>query len=419
MIQNNRIVSYGFEKEDAADIILKIVTFLFSPFFSFLYSLIHLKRRSSFIVFFLFSIFYGMCFTTSQGKDFEHTNDGASYRDRFVSIQRYDDKLFADEFVNILTLRGTTEKDVYFFATAYAIGKYTDNYHVMFFFYAIVFAFFMLASLSMLVKELSYKHCLAALILLYLFTYNGIYNVNGVRFWTAAWIAVYAILQICIKKDKRYFLLLLSTLLVHLSFILIVFIVVLYLILPKVKNSDFWLIMLVLSFIFSAFSDEIVRYILSYAVGISVLFGDYASAEGIARMAEERSILKTIFMFLSRMYIMAMFLSVYYKEKKGQTIVGRDLYGFLFIALIIVNFLSPIPSLGQRFLVVLYPLLVYLWVINMGTTRFRTFIYLMPIPFLYNIWVSNLSLFIAFVKPEFFYTNPFTLINDYLFLGIE
>lgn len=420
MIQNNRIISYGFEKEEGADILFKIVTFFISPFFSFLYSLIYLKRRSSFVVFFLFAIFYGMCFTTTQGRDAEHINDGASYRDRFVSIQRNDDRSFANELVNILSLKGTTEKDVYFFATAYVIGKYTDNYHVMFFFYAIIFAFFMLGSLAMLVKESTYKHSLVALILLYLFTYNGIFNINGVRFWTAAWMAVYSILKIYRENNKRYYILLFTTPLVHLSFLLMDVVTLLYILTPQKKNnSDFLLIVFVLSFVFSAFSGELVRYILGYAVGVSVLFGDYASAEGIAKMALERSIVKTVFMFLSRMYLMIMFLRIYYKEKNGQTIVGRELYGFLFIAFIIFNFLSPIPSLGTRFQVLLYPLTVYLWVVNMGTCKYRNFIYLMPLAFLYDLYVTNFSLFVAFVKPEFFYTNAFTLIHNYLILGIE
>lgn len=46
-----------WQKENNHDIILKLVLFLISPFFAFVYSLRTMRTRSSYVVYFLFAIF--------------------------------------------------------------------------------------------------------------------------------------------------------------------------------------------------------------------------------------------------------------------------------------------------------------------------------------------------------------------------
>ena len=77
-------------KEDSMDIVIKIMTFMISPFISFLYSLKRINTRSSFVVFFLFALIYGLCFTViADNLDVWEHNDAAKWRFRFENTNIY------------------------------------------------------------------------------------------------------------------------------------------------------------------------------------------------------------------------------------------------------------------------------------------------------------------------------------------
>ncbi len=410
----------SWQREDNSDVFIKIITFLISPFLSFLYSLIRIKTKSSFVVFFLFALFFGMALTTSEGADAQHSNDSAIYRQMFVMVQGTTFSEFVDYCKDIISGDDNMHKDLYFYVIAYFVSTITDNYHVLFFVLAFVFGYFMLRSLAMLINEPKYVHCLPAIILLYLFTYNGIFNINGVRFWTAAWIAVYALLQILVNDNKKYYILLALTPMVHLSYLVLLVIVGAYLLIGKMVGKG-WIVVFVLSFLLSGFSTFFIQYFLGFSMGATSMFEGYVQGGQLASSsASQVGMLENIFTVLSKFYIMIMFLRIYYATiQKGQVLQGAKLYKFVFLAYTVVNFLSPIPSLGNRFFILLYPLLVYLWIINFGTKKYNVFLMILPIVFIYNIYRVSYGISVRLVDMSFFYTNPFSLIYKYLILGAQ
>lgn len=73
----------AWQKEENTDKALKIILFLVSPFIAALYALRNIKTKSSFVVFFLFAVFFGMSFTVAPSKTDENSLDGTSYREKF------------------------------------------------------------------------------------------------------------------------------------------------------------------------------------------------------------------------------------------------------------------------------------------------------------------------------------------------
>ena len=74
----------SWQKEDVLDVSMKVVAFLISPFLSFIYSLRRINTRSSFLVFFLFALMYGLCFTVvADNLSIYETADAARWRFRF------------------------------------------------------------------------------------------------------------------------------------------------------------------------------------------------------------------------------------------------------------------------------------------------------------------------------------------------
>lgn len=195
-----------WQKENDLDKAIKLILFLISPFLAFVYSLRRMKTKSSYVVFFLFAVFFGMAFTINLNSGF----DSIRYVEQFEEYQHVTHLEFMNDFAGFLNF-DEGKKDFYFDTVAFYTSRFTDNYHFLFMFFSIVFAFFMLKSFRFLTAEKKFNLSLASFILAYWFVNNDIFNINGVRFWTAAWIGIYAIFQIFQRNDKRYWLLVLVT----------------------------------------------------------------------------------------------------------------------------------------------------------------------------------------------------------------
>ena len=90
-------------KESNHDKANKVILFLISPFLAFVYSLKRIKTKSSYVVFFLFSIFFGMAFSVQSGKRGDVTIDGAAYRERFDIYKLVSHREFTENFKDFLT----------------------------------------------------------------------------------------------------------------------------------------------------------------------------------------------------------------------------------------------------------------------------------------------------------------------------
>src|SRR5690606_5049315 len=234
---------------------------LCSPFIAFLYSLRTIKTKSSYVVFFLFCVFFGLSFSVSAGKDEENKSDGASYREKFELYKYVSDSEFYYRFNEYFTFEEGA-KDYYFDTVAFYVSRVTDNYHIMFMVFAIVFAYFGLKSLRFLTSEPKFDASLSCLILVYLFMINQIFNINGVRFWTAAWIGVYCIFQIFRNNNKKYFLLALCTPFFHGAFW--VYIVVITFAYFSKCTRKLWVVLFFISFLVFYFSIVFLRGIFYY-----------------------------------------------------------------------------------------------------------------------------------------------------------
>lgn len=131
-----------------------------------------------------------------------------------------------------------------------------------------------------LVSENEFGFTVSSVILLYLFITIDVFNINGVRFWTAYWIGVYSMFKIFVNKNKRYYFLALLTPFIHGTYW--VFLGGLLLIRLTKKFDRFWIIMFLLSFFVSAFAVEFLQSVQQYLpTGLSRSTDSYANEEYI------------------------------------------------------------------------------------------------------------------------------------------
>lgn len=400
-------------REDNIDRALKFFLFFISPFIGALYALRRINTRSSYIIFFLFALFFGMAYTI----EVDHSFDGAAYRKWFESYFFISSNTFKTEFTKFLSF-DKGKKDFYFDTLAFFISRFTRNYHWFFFVSAIPFAFFSLKSLKFLTGtkklDLSYE----SWILISLFMINQIFNINGLRFWTAAWIAVYLSFQI-FKNSKNIYLVILFILpFIHASFwifIIVVFLAKLVMRFEKVLIAAFFL-----SFLLSSLTIGLITSLASSLPSFLENFAlTYVDHDYVRQRAEEGSGFIWVKKFMDFLVFVSTNVMVYLFIKNRNlvthTLHSKNIYLFLIVYMIFVNLTMPIPSLGVRYLKMAYPFIAYLWLINFKGVKYKTFLQLLPFLFWFLIFEQIIQ-YAAVTDFYFYFSSPIILVIKYLYI---
>lgn len=400
-------------KEKRKDVELKIILFLISPFFAFLYSLKRIKTKSSYLIFFLTAIFFGLSFTVESGKgDVNSALDGQFYREKFESYQYIISSDFWSGFINFLSFEDG-KKDYYFDTLAFYITRFTDNYHIMFMLAATVFIYFALKSFRFLTAEDKFDASIISYILVYLFFYNQIFNINGFRFWTAAWIAVYCIFQIYRNGNRRYFLLALITPYFHGAYW--IFLAILFIAHICKKFEKFWILLFVISFFASTIAVELIQNYYYYLPPfLSKLAEIYTSEEVLEKTWSGFGWLPMIFKNAISVYLtIIILLFIRHSNEIKSNPKTKNIYLLLLVWVSIFNFLMFVPSLGSRFIQISYPLIAYIWLVIFKDSRYQNLILFLPLVFFWDI-LKNILYYTQVLEYNFYYSSFLYLIYKYI-----
>lgn len=397
--------------DNRTDIVIKIITFIISPFLSFLYSLRTMNTRSSFVFFYLFAILFGLAFSVADDLGKMIFIDGIFYRMEFDKYCSISDYVLVNEWREYLSLKGDI-KDFYFNVVAFAISRVTDNYHVMFAVFAMVFAYFQLKCLSFFVKEKNYSNCFFIMLLAYIFTWNQIFNINGVRFNTAAWIYVYCVFQLFLNNNKRYIVLLLFTPFVHAAFIVYVsFLIAVY----YLKDFNrFWKFAYIVSFFVSSLSILLIHYVRAFLPDVLSRFIDsYTSGKNETSGLIDTSSISGLLLSLSTIYMNFLILWVVLKYKDVHNKKENSIYAAFVILATLMNFFSPVSSLGGRMVLMVYPLLAYVWLMCFGTKKYKWMIILFPLVMIITLR-TKYQQYRMVTDTSFWFSNPISIMIKYL-----
>lgn len=403
------------ENSSKGNFIIKLGLFLFNPILGFITSLMQIKSKSSYIVFFLFSFIFGISFVVPSDKHSGYTGDGVTYRLKFEKMATYKTTDF-NYIVNDYLEFDEGDKDFYVLATSFLVSRFTSNYHWVFGIFAIVFSFFMLKSLRFLTEENKYQNSFYCFLLATMFIMsNPIFNINGVRFWTAAWVGVYCLFHIFKNNDKRYLVLACVTPFIHVSFF--VYLVVLLIALLFKKYNKVWIVLFCLSFFISEISILLLESAESYLPDfVSRMIRLYTDPEIMSMKEEKKVWYAAIFSFPPRLIVNLMILFFYKNRnfiKENRT--SYNLYLFLIVWMTFVNFTMLVPSLGGRFFQLAIPIITYIWLTIFNGKKYTKWIIAFYIAFAAS-YLYFIKLIFKVTEIEFYVTNPFYLIYSYLVL---
>lgn len=399
----------------------KLILFLFSPFIALLYSLKSMNTKSSFAVFFGFAICFGMAFSTESYKSLSSTASGIDagrYRQEFEQGAKMTTSQFVDTWNQYRGL-DEGEKDFYFIAMVYLVSRFTDNYHWLFMAFAIVFAYFQLKALRLLVEQKNWENSLFFILLALFFTWNQIFNINAMRFYTAAWIGVYAVLQIFQNERPWYFLLLLITPIIHSTFWLFDVIVLIAFLLRWFEWM--WIALFVASFFTSTILVDILGMTADYLPEfLSKTVSGYTLEE---RLFSESTYSGTGFWWVQlvfdrayKIYTNLLVVLFIFNRKLIKEKGMRSLYIFIIIFMTYINFAMPIPALGRRSIVMAYPIIAYLWLANFGKIKYQWLIYAFPFVWAWQI-MTYFNFYNSVLDFTFYISSPIILVIKYLLLA--
>ena len=393
----------------------KLPLFFLNPFLSAIVSLKNIRDGVSHRILYLWFLVFGIGFCAMN-----EAADSFRYVEEFMMESQYTWGRYLLEVKEWATFESNI-KDIYTLTVNVLVGKFTSNYHWTYLIYAAVFGFFYIKSLKIFLKHQMVKKEIVFYALLFMFCYsNPIFNINGVRFWTAAWIGVYVALNLFVERKYRMIPLLILMPLVHGSTVIWVVIMLAAIILSRFQKVTIGLY-LASSFV-SAVSylnilndysymlpqfmqNQIWSYTesemaLERLAGISEYGAAYA--DFLIALPGYFQILLCILLILNRKEI--------YRNKKA----GILMTVMLALAAI-TNFLSGIPSMG-RFQAFVIPFLVIVWSMNHDILKkYDRYFYAVPILYAYSLlyWYRHMSGVTELYL--YIFPAPLTAIN-YLFV---
>lgn len=396
-----------FVKEDVGDNIIKWLLFLASPFFSLVYSIRRVNTLSSFLVFFLFATLFGFAFTADDIRGYSSI-DAVSYRIAFETYRIENWNQFLDSWRSYIEFLDPEQKDFFTVTLNYIVHRFTNNYHYMFMAAAMIFSFFQLESLKYLVGSSKLRIDYFFLCILLLFTWNQIFNINGMRFWICAWIFVFFCFEYFYSNKKLSMLLLPLLPIIHTSGFLLILIVVFSIFTSK--SQKVWITFFFLSIFISGLSLVLLRNVGSLPGVFGLLAEAYSNQQYIDSLNEGQNALGYLFIFLNRAFIIVLVYLLYTKRSK----FDQKYTPLLFCIIVLTtfaNFTMAIPSLGNRFVQLSYPLIAFLWYKN--RTIFKSYnIIVFLLPFVWYFDIKRLiNHYLEVVDISFFFSSPFEIIS--------
>ena len=393
----------------------KAILFILNPFISAIFSLKDIRDGVSHRFLYLWFLIFGIGFCA-----ISEVADSFRYVEKFMIEHNYTWSQYMMEINEYFTFESNI-KDIYTLTVNFFVGRFTNNYHWTSFIYAAVFGFFYIKSLKIFLRHNNVSNNIVFYALLFMFCYsNPIYNINGVRFWTAAWIGVYVALSVFVEKDYKKLPLLILLPLVHGSSVIWVVIMAIALLLSRFQNITIGLF--IASSFVSAVSYLNIMNDYSYLLPqfLQNQIWSYTESEmALKRLSGVSQYGKAYADFLIALpgyfqILLSYLLILNRKEINRDKRAGYVLTIMLALAAI-TNFLSGIPSMG-RFKALVIPMLVIVWAYNYRILKkYDKYFNVVPFIYAYSLlyWYRRMSAISELYL--YIFPAPLTVIK-YLFL---
>ena len=354
-------------KEKSEILAGKLALFFVWPFGAWLYCLKKPIYKSSYIIFFLFSLL--LCWHMAPTGINQRYDDFLGILEVFNSTKLSTDQ-FLSEVYAFCTFSEGAPKELYQDFLTWFTKLFTDNYHFMFLLAAIPVAYFQLKCLKLITcDKLFVPNFYGILAVVMMILPRDIITVQNPRFATGLWMYVFCSLY-CFTKNKnnyKYLLPLIFLPTVHSGMWPALIMVLLYLIVPQ--NRKILKIFAILSIPF-IFVDPNLMSLLNFdflpsnlGAWVELYTSDDAYSKFI--LNEERAGFWWIDAFfqvgLKIVYILLSLQIIKCDFKDIDSIEAKNFYNYFLFSFIIINMIQFIPVVGERYFNIWRLFVFYVW----------------------------------------------------------
>lgn len=340
-------------------IILSILSFIM-PFSALFTSLLFYKRSWSRYLFVFFCTYFGYTFIIPSSKLLDSGFDSEFYAN--VLVDYYNSQISFNSFVDGLFTIETSQTDLYQPVVTWIVSRFTADYNVLFAIFGFFFGWFYSKILWFLLDKIKYKFTFFSLALIMMvLLINPLWNINGVRMWTAMEVYIYGVILYFFQNKKKGFFYMVLSIFFHISFVIPFVFFILYWLLPKKKISLLFYIYIVTLFITNLPVEVIYN--------VSNLFPDflanriigYTNVDYVVNVKENIEntsffIKMALFSIKTISVIFILFLYFFFLDRIKEKTENIQFYFFIIYTFIWTNIFSIIPS-GGRFLTFSYIIL--------------------------------------------------------------
>ncbi len=381
---NKRVQSLGLKYITVTQVFL----FIFWPFGQMITTVRQFRRPGFMALLWLFFVYFGFVFVYSDPFGRGVSSDSARYAASLIELHSHPGSF--DALWSSLYSADTKIIDIYQSVLTWFISLFTGDPAFLFAAFAAVFGFFYVKNLWIVFSRISVK--VGLILFLFMMSYalvNPIWNINGVRMWTAAQVFLYGNLLFFLYNDKRGLLWSVSSLLFHFSFAFPVGLLLAWQFIPR-KNRLIWPVFIF--FIATSFISEInllgVRNMLSFMPKIFQLrVSSYTNDVYAQAMAtKEASVNWQVVLAgnVSKWIVYAWVTISFIKRKEWKGSNENYFHLFLFALFLggFANLASNVPS-GARFVTLSNALFYALFVLLLGKNYLKSYwLKIITVPFI-------------------------------------
>jgi hypothetical protein len=356
-------------------------------------------------------------------------SDGVRYAEELVKMN--------SEHLNFKTLTSyfyseNGNLDIYQPLITLLVSFFTKNPHFLFLIFAIVFGFFYSRNIW-LVLNFSNNDKLSwwsLIILIMLILVMPIWEINGVRMWTALHVFMYGVLSFYLNNDKKKLVWSFAAVLIHFSFSFPLMLIFIYIFLPK-NNLTIYFVLFFISATFNeiniqALNDVFVKFL---PVQLSTRTESYLNEDYLISVNETSASYAQYLIIaqkLSKYFILAIIIFFWTNRN---TLFTKKLYQNLLTLFLYLSawfqFFSMVPSIGRFFAItnMIFFSLLFIMLVNErqdnsklnNLTKYLSIMLLMPMLLKFRLgceFYGNSLFWSNFISSSFFEDR--TPIIDYI-----
>lgn len=367
-----------------------LVTFLIWPFVGFLLAVFNFSSRFSKGVILAFFVIYGLTFVVNSEMD------GQRYADelkRAASQSR-------DDITHLLSnLYGEHDSvDIVQPLLTFLVSVFSSEHYLLFGVFAMVFGYFYLKSISAVHKEYATSRTKNAFLFLFFLPWIiPIFEINGFRMWTAAWVFFYGCYYVVYKGNMNYLWLALGSSMIHFSFLSAFAILLIYLLLRSFvgKRISLFMALAIATFFLSELPLEPIRnFAMNFGGGVQGRLG-YINDSYIEQVKEQKGNAAWFMKFAGPFlfyFLMVHVIAVYlYMKKFNVSEQFKSFFAFCLLFLSFANVASLLPS-GGRFKAVLFVFILSMLVVFYSkvyvSSRLNKLVLIGILPFVLNALIA-------------------------------